>query len=55
MQNREKYKKRLEKKAMSTLRQRQHYKIMTEDSSDKDQIKKKKIITLALDDENFEN
>jgi hypothetical protein len=55
MQNREKYKKRLEKKAVSTLRQRQHYEIMTEDLSDKGQVKKKKIITLALDDENSEN
>jgi hypothetical protein len=55
MQNREKYKKKLEKKAMSTLRKRQHYEMMTEDSSDKGQVKKKKIITLVSDDENSEN
>jgi hypothetical protein len=47
IQNREKYKKRLEKKIMSTLRQCQHYEIITEDLSDKDQVKKKKIITLV--------
>jgi ribosomal protein S21 len=40
---------------MSTLRKRQHYEMMTEDSSDKGQVKKKKIITLASNDENSEN
>jgi hypothetical protein len=40
---------------VSTLKKRQHYEIMTEDLSDKGQVKKKKIITLASDDENSEN
>jgi hypothetical protein len=40
---------------MSTLRQYQYYEIITEDSSDKDQVKKKKIITLILNNENSEN
>jgi hypothetical protein len=40
---------------VSTLRKRQYYEMMIEDSNDKGQVKKKKIITLASDDENFEN